>query len=271
MFLDYSELFERKESIKDYISSLGRVIVAFSGGVDSTVVAALAYEAIDDSALAVIIDSPFFPRSELEEAKKVAEEIGIKYEVLQFNELTTENIRKNPIDRCYTCKKARYKALKKFAEKKGFDYLLEGTNASDLSEYRPGLAASDELDVKKPLLMFEFSKQDTRNMAELLGLSNALKPSNSCLAARVPYDEELTLERLRRVENCEEIIREETGAKVIRARDHGDLLRIELGSNERKQACGEQTMDNLYDRIKALGFRFVVLDLKGYRFGSYDK
>jgi len=268
--MNRGELLEKRDAIKSYISRLGRVLVAFSGGVDSTVVAALAYEALGEDAVAIIIDSPLLPRRELEEALMITDEIGIQCRVIQFNELTIENLAENPKNRCYTCKKARYTTLKEYAIEQGFDALLEGTNASDLSEYRPGLKASDALDVRKPLLLFGLSKQDTREMAKLLELSNALKPSNSCLAARVPYDENLTQERLQRIDQCEEIIREVTGVSVIRARDHGDLLRIEVGLDERENVCGVQVMDKLYDRIHGLGFRFVVLDLKGYRFGSYD-
>lgn len=270
IFLNKTDLIETRKKMVDHLAGLKRVIIAFSGGVDSTVVAALTHEAIGEDALAVIIDSPLLPRRELVEAQEVAEEIGIRCEIIHFNELTIDNIRNNPRDRCYKCKKARYTVLIEYAEQGGYDVVLEGTNASDLNEYRPGLAASDELCVKKPLLLFGLSKQDTRDMAEFLGLSNALKPSNSCLAARVPYGEVLDVERLQRIEKCEDIIREETGASVIRARDHGDLLRIELEVHERKKTFSEQTMDRLYNRINCLGYKFVVLDLKGYSFGSYD-
>ena len=269
--MNETQLKEKIDEMTQSIRTLGSVAVAFSGGVDSTVVAALAYNALVDKALAVTIDSPLFLREELEHAKSIAAHIGIRHEIIQHDELKVPEFRGNPKNRCYICKRSRYTAVMKHLEGRGFKAVLEGTNKSDLGQYRPGLKASNELGVVKPLLEAGLSKADTRAAARLLGLPNADMPSNSCLASRIPYNEELTRERLERVLDAELFIKRETGVKTLRVRDHGGLARIEVGSHERSLLFSEEKMDRVAERLKELGFRWAALDLEGYRFGSYDR
>jgi uncharacterized protein len=246
------------------------LLVAFSGGVDSSVVTALAYRALGDKVLAVTVNSPLLPVLELKDAKEMAERIGVKHVVVELDELGIPGFRSNPTDRCYLCKKYRFEQLKALADKEGFLTVADGTNVSDLSQYRPGLKALRELGVYSPLLEAGLSKEDTREIARLLALPIAEKPASACLASRVPYGEELTQKRLRRIEEAEDFIKNCLGVKILRVRDHGDLARIEVGESERKLLYNEESMRLIAERLKSLGYKFVTMDLEGYRFGSYD-
>ena len=246
------------------------VVVAFSGGVDSSVVSALAFKALGEKALAVTIDSPLLPRGELEDAKKIADEIGIKHLVVRLNEFEDPNLAMNPPDRCYICKKMRFKKLREMANEGGFNEIADGSNFSDLGQHRPGLKAAKEEGVYHPLMEAGLSKEDTRILARLLNLSNADNPSSSCLASRVPYGQKLTSEKMERIAQAENYVREMTGVKVLRVREQGDLARIEVGVDERRLFYDEELMSGIAGKLKQLGYRFVTLDLEGYRFGSFD-
>ncbi len=251
------------------IKSKRSIIIAFSGGVDSSVVTALAYRALGNKALAVTIDSPLLTRSELDEAKKVAKQIGISHLVVKENELRLPEFAENPRNRCYFCKKNTFKALRKIAEKKGFEIIADGTNLSDLGEYRPGLKAAKEEDVYSPLLEAGLNKVHVRLIAKFLGLPTADKPSNACLASRVPYGQKITSEKINRIAAAESYIKKLTGVKTLRVRDHEGLARIEVGRSERR-LFNEDSMDKITRKLKKFGYRFVTLDLQGYRSGSFD-
>lgn len=247
------------------------VIVAFSGGIDSSVVAALAHRALGRKSLAVIIDSPLLPLGELEDARRMAEQIGVKHLVVKLNELKIPGFRSNPPHRCYLCKKFRFGKLKEMAVEKGFKTIADGTNLSDLGQYRPGLKAAKELEVYSPLLEAGLSKEDTRRIAELLELPTASKPASACLATRVPYGHDLTITELKRIDRAENHIRSITGVKALRVRDHGFLARIEVELSEQNLFFDKESLSQVARGLRELGYEFVTLDLEGYRFGSFDQ
>jgi uncharacterized protein len=269
--LKEQEIEEKIAHLSQIIKAHKSAVVAFSGGVDSSVVAAIAFKVLKDKALAVTIDSPLLSQWEIEEARAIADRIGIEHRVMELNELDFQGFSQNPENRCYICKGGRYQALKQLLEDEEYDVILEGTNTSDLGQYRPGLQASREMGIKAPLIEVGLSKEETREIARYLGLPNAKRPSNSCLASRIPYHQEITLERLKRIAQAEEYIRDITNVIRLRVRDHGELARIEVGGNERRILHDEEVMDKISNKLKELGYNFVTLDLQGYRFGSYDQ
>jgi uncharacterized protein len=246
--------------------------VAFSGGVDSSVVLAAAARALGPSRVyAVTADSPTYSRTELEWAKRVAGLLGVNHVIIGTNELDDENFASNPPIRCYYCKKELAQRLKEVAERVGAKVIVDGTNSEDLDGHRPGYLAFKEEGVRSPLAELGFTKSDIRQVARLLGLPNWDKPSMACLASRIPYGQRITLERLKRIEAAEEAVRALTGARQVRVRDHGDIARIEVGRGDRRLFFSEEVMDEVARRLKQLGWRYVALDLEGYRSGSMDE
>lgn len=250
----------------------GPVVVAFSGGVDSSVVLAVAARALGPSSVyAVTAKSPLYPRSELEWAERVASQLGVNHVVVATNELEDENFARNPPNRCYFCKKELAVKLKEVAARVGARVIVDGTNSEDLGGHRPGYLAFREEGVLSPLAELGFTKSEVRQAAKLLGLPNWDKPSMACLASRVPYGQRITPDRLRRIEEAEEAVKRIVGARQVRVRDHGDIARIEVGREERRLFASEEVMDRVAMELKSLGWRYVTLDLEGYRSGSMDE
>ena len=209
------------ERLKAFIKEKGEggVVIAFSGGVDSSTLAAVCYQVLGDKAVAVIARSPTYTSEELKDAKKIAENIRIKLYVIETNELSDENFSRNPENRCYYCKKELLAALLRFAEKLGFKTVFEGTNASDLSDHRPGFKAVQETkNVYSPWMLNAFSKEEIRQTAKAMGLSVHDKPALACLASRIPFYEKITAEKLNRIDRAEQAVRAITGAKQVRVR-----------------------------------------------------
>jgi uncharacterized protein len=247
------------------------VLIAFSGGVDSAVVAVAAKIALRDKALAATINSPLIPLEEVKEASKLAKEIGISHVILDGNELEDPNFASNPPNRCYFCKKSLAAKLKRLAKEEGLKYLVDGTNIDDLKDYRPGRLALKEEGVSSPLVEAGLTKEEVRKIARMLGLSIAEKPSSACLASRIPYGQKITLERVKRVAEAEKYIKEIVKVKQVRVRDHGSIARIEVDPKERKLFFNEKIMDNVSQKLHFLGFKFVALELEGYIQGSMNK
>ena len=244
------------------------VLVAFSGGVDSSVVAAIAHDALGEDALACTARSETLPAAELEDAKRVAEEIGIRHDIVEFSELDSGKFVQNDDKRCYHCRTMRLGSMFDRAEKLGIGTVCDGTNASDPGEgHRPGLQAVEELDAYSPLLAHDISKDEVREIAEQYGLSVADKPSMACLSSRIPTGLEVTEQRLTRIEKAERLLRT-WGFEQFRVRDHDGLARIEVGENELDVALDPDFVRAARDHITDLGFDHVTLDLHGYQTGS---
>ena len=259
------------EALKRFIEEKGKngVVIAFSGGVDSTTLAAVSHSILRDRAVAVTAQSPTYTPGELEEAKKAAKEIGIRLIVVETDELSDENFSRNPENRCYYCKKALLMRLRQVADELGGKAVFEGTNFSDLTDHRPGFKAVKETEnVYSPWVEAEFTKEEIRAVAKKLGLSVQNKPPLACLASRIPYYERVTAEKLDRIGKAEQIIRKITGAKQLRVRDHNGLARIEVGRDERSLLCNVEVLDKIAGELKKLGFKYVTIDVEGYRTGS---
>jgi len=263
MSIDY-----KMHSIIEALKQKGSALVAFSGGVDSSVLATLAYRALGDRALAVTADAPTMAPGELEGAKRVAKEIGIRHMVIFYDELEEPEFAKNPVDRCYYCKKGLIRELKKIAEQRGINSIIEGTNISDLKAHRPGHRAVTEEGIYNPYIEFGVTKDEIREMARKLKLSVADKPSMACLSSRFPYGQAITHEALKRVGDAEAHLRK-MGFKVVRVRDHGGIARIEIMPDDMPRFL--EIRNAVAVGLKRLGFTYVTLDVLGFRSGSMDE
>ncbi|MEM2098562.1 MAG: ATP-dependent sacrificial sulfur transferase LarE [Candidatus Bathyarchaeia archaeon] len=259
------------ELLQSFIREKGKngVAIAFSGGVDSATLAAVSHNILGDHAIAVTAKSPTYTLEELEESKRVANEIGIKQVIVETNELMDENFSRNTEDRCYYCKKALLIRIQKVAENFGLNAIFEGTNFSDLQGHRPGFQAVKEtVNAYSPLVECKITKEEIREIARKLRLSVQNKPPMPCLASRIQYNERITPEKLFRVKAAEQEVRRLTGVKLLRVRDHGGLARIEVGSNEREVLFNIEIQDRIATALKELGFKYVTIDTEGYRTGS---
>ena len=259
---------DKYKALKDYIASLGSVAAAFSGGVDSTLLLRVAHDVLGDKAIAVTASSCSFPERELNEAKTFCAENGITHIITQSEELDIEGFRQNPKNRCYLCKHELFTKITAIAQEYGISHVIEGSNMDDLGDYRPGLQAIEELGVKSPLRYAQLSKAEVRQLSWELGLPTFDKPSFACLASRFVYGETITEEKLHMVDKAEELLLS-LGFRQVRVRIHGDIARIEVDPSEFSRILDHRT--EIYDTLKALGFSYAALDLKGYRTGSMNE
>ncbi|MCL2642541.1 MAG: ATP-dependent sacrificial sulfur transferase LarE [Candidatus Bathyarchaeota archaeon] len=265
---------QKLDFLKCYLAEVGKegVVIAFSGGVDSSTLAAISHMVLGQKAVAAIVQSPIYTTEELHDAKKIAAEIGINLYVLQTDELSNPNFTANPENRCYYCKKDLLTRLKHLANQLGFKAIFEGTNYSDLSDHRPGFKAVQEIsDVFNPWVTSKFCKDEIRLLAKHLGLSIYDKPSRACLASRIPFNQKITQEKLTRIGDAEQVVRVISGVKQVRVRDHDGLARIEVSKAEFSLLCSIAVWGQISDALLKLGFNYVTLDLQGYQSGSMLK
>lgn len=255
--------------LKEYIAKLDNVAVAFSGGVDSTVLLSLASQVLGDRVLAVTADIPSFQRKELEHTKQFCQKNNIRQEFCVIDQLAIKSFTQNPTDRCYICKKEIFKSIISKAEKNNIKYIAEGSNIDDNKDYRPGMRAIQELGVKSPFLDCGITKQDIREIAAHMGLEEYNKPSLACLATRIAYGEVITKEKLSMIEKAE-ILLHDMGFEQVRVRMHGDMARIELMPEQYGLLLSEKCRLQINDYLKNIGFSYVALDLQGYRTGSMN-
>jgi len=260
----------KAEALQALLKGLGRVAVGFSGGVDSTLLLRMALDTLGvGDVLAVIADTPSLPRSEHAEALRLAESMGVTPLVIQPNERDDPDYVANPPDRCYYCKKHLFDRIAEAARERGIDVVLDGNNADDEGDYRPGHRAAQELGVRSPLMEAGLTKAEIRALSARMGLPTADKPAMACLASRVPYGTPVTTEVLGRIERAETVLRE-AGFVQCRVRHHGEVARIEIPPEAFGRLLQDGCRERVVDRIKVAGYRFVALDLQGYRMGSMN-
>ena len=261
---------QKTKKIKSLIREMDSVLVAFSGGVDSTLVLALAHDVLGEKALAVTAQSASMPDREMKACHQLAKEIGVKHLVVKTEEMSNPNYRANPANRCYHCKTELYSNLKRVAQQENISYILNGTNTDDLGDYRPGLDSAREQGVRSPLVEAGFNKQEVRELSRMMELSIWNKPAMACLSSRIPYGQPVTLEKLAMIEQAEDLLLS-LGFTQVRVRHLGTLARIELDKNEMPRYQNDKSVQKaVEEKLRALGFNSVVLDPEGYRMGSLN-
>ena len=260
---------EKEASLGETLASLGSVIVAYSGGVDSAYLAYVASRTLGDRATAVTADSPSYPDRHRRFAVQIARDFGLRHEIIQTHELDVAEYRANPSNRCYFCKRELYTHLSRIAAERDA-VVVDGNNADDRGDYRPGRQAAREFGVRSPLDEVELTKSEIRELSRLAGLPTWDEPASACLSSRIPYQHEVTDEKLRAIEQAEDAVRA-LGFRVFRVRHHDEVARIEIARDEMPRALEPEVSTALVRALKALGYRYVSLDLQGYRTGSLNE
>lgn len=261
-------MIDKERALCDTLSSLGSVVVAYSGGADSAYLAFIAHRTLGDRAVAITADSPSYPERHRQLAIQIARDFGLRHEIIQTNELERPEYRANPSNRCYYCKHELYTHLSRIAA--GRDaVIVDGNNADDRGDYRPGRQAAREFGVRSPLDEAGLTKEEIRELSRLMDLPTWDEPASACLSSRIPYHSEVTDEKLRMIERAEQAIAH-LGFRVCRVRHHGDVASVEIGQAELSGALEAATSAAIVRELNAVGYREVTIDPRGYRMGSLN-
>ncbi len=260
---------DKLNELRKIIGEFGSLAVGFSGGADSALLLAVAHEVLGERSLAVTAADASVPKREISEAKKFCKDRGIRHIMINTDPLSEESYRNNSSDRCYFCKRGIFSEIIKTAKENGIEYVAEGSNMDDLGDYRPGLKAIAELNVKSPLRDAGLNKSDIRMISKAMGLPTWNKPAYACLASRFVYGEQITEEKLHMIDRAEQFLIG-LGFYEERVRMHGDLARIEVAADDIPRLASEEVRNKIYEEFRNIGFLFVTLDMKGYRTGSMN-
>lgn len=264
------DLNQKYENLAQLVGGMGRTLIAFSGGVDSTFLAKVAYTVLGRDAVAVTALSPTYPATEREEARELAAAIGIEHRLIETHELEKEEYAVNNPDRCFHCKKELFTEMHVIAAEEGFETIVYGGITDDLGDHRPGMEAAEMLNARAPLVEAELEKHEIRQLSKALGLPTWDKPAGACLASRIPYGMRVTLEKLHQVDQAEHFLHK-LGFRLVRVRHHGDIARIEAPPEDLSRLFEDDVHTRIVAALKEVGFKYVALDMQGYRSGSLNE